>query len=468
MQDNEKMRVTVWSVAMRIFLSADAVAETLRARLREVLLMSAYVLIGLGGLGQSAWAAEARVMGRVVFLQGEAQVEEGGNKRQLKLGDVLRERERITTGPQSHLYLRTVDDGFIALRPGSQLLINAYQYDPEHPAASKIQLQLDNGVLRSVTGRGGEAAKEHYRLNTPVAAIGLRGTDYTLYTDAVTSRASVRSGAIVVAGFSADCPALGGGPCQGENALVLTASQHDAIIQVRQGQTRATLIYLPQSPGVAPDRVAPPLPQENSASAGSAKVNAADSLVTHARWEASVTQLGPEEAPLVSTLHWGRWQTLVDQSTNAPRVALKDLIGNPDAQLLAINGSYVLGRDNSPPLVVPANGRYSFALHGAEAILRPDQGAVLPAQVSDGRLAVDFASRRFETGFQLQAQGQVYPMWTAGSISSRGELIGDYILPGSTMAVNGALGNASKEAAYLFQGRVGDNATAQGVTYWRR
>ena len=32
--------------------------------------------------------------------------------------------------------------------------------------------------MRSITGQWGEAARDRFRLNTPIAAIGVRGTDF--------------------------------------------------------------------------------------------------------------------------------------------------------------------------------------------------------------------------------------------------------------------------------------------------
>ena len=49
---------------------------------------------------------------------------------------------------------------------------------PQQPASSEVRLQVDHGITRSISGRATEVDKNRFRLNTPVAAIGVRGTDF--------------------------------------------------------------------------------------------------------------------------------------------------------------------------------------------------------------------------------------------------------------------------------------------------
>ncbi|MFM8637711.1 MAG: ATP-binding cassette domain-containing protein, partial [Betaproteobacteria bacterium] len=53
-------------------------------------------------------------------------------------------------------------------------------------------------VVRSITGQWGEAAKDRFRLNTPLAAIGVKGTDFAVRVEPDKTAAAVYTGAIVL------------------------------------------------------------------------------------------------------------------------------------------------------------------------------------------------------------------------------------------------------------------------------
>lgn len=43
---------------------------------------------------------------------------------------------------------------------------------------SLVRFRLDRGVARAISGAAAEGARERFRLNTPLVAIGVRGTDF--------------------------------------------------------------------------------------------------------------------------------------------------------------------------------------------------------------------------------------------------------------------------------------------------
>lgn len=122
----------------------------------------------------------------------------GGTIRILAKGADVFARELISSGPSTYLNLKFRDGSFIMLRPNSRMQIEAFAYEtPEIPAAQpaaapaepaimpRAQTQqayfsLLKGGFRAVTGLIGKANKEEYRFNTPIATIGIRGTDYVV------------------------------------------------------------------------------------------------------------------------------------------------------------------------------------------------------------------------------------------------------------------------------------------------
>jgi len=123
-----------------------------------------------------------------VFVFGAGAVHRaGGDRETLKVGTSLSEGDLVITEANGRAQIRMSDGGLIALRPGSELLIEAFLYSGGSDASADGQRQdrsffkLLKGGLRSITGAVGQAEKEAYRVETPVATIGIRGTDYLAY-----------------------------------------------------------------------------------------------------------------------------------------------------------------------------------------------------------------------------------------------------------------------------------------------
>lgn len=84
---------------------------------------------------------------------------------------------------------------------------------------------FDQGVARAISGAAAEGARERFRLNTPLVAIGVRGTDFVVRADAQQAQAQVNQGAIVMAPLTApECQAQATGPCGGSAAQWLSAA----------------------------------------------------------------------------------------------------------------------------------------------------------------------------------------------------------------------------------------------------
>ncbi len=195
------------------------------------LLLAALCLFAGASFGQTHKA------GKVSFVAGQVEaVSATGEPRRLAAGDWVYAGERVDTGPNGFAYLRMVDQAFLALRPGTSLKIAVYEFDAARPEASRIGLELERGSVRSVTGKGGERAKDKFRLDTPLAAIGIRGTDFTVFSLDEATRVEISRGAVVVSPLGNGCRAGQLGPCEGALARELNASMERAFIEVHPGR----------------------------------------------------------------------------------------------------------------------------------------------------------------------------------------------------------------------------------------
>ena len=441
------------------------------------LLLAFMLLCALGALS-AAHAAGTRV-GEVVMSIGEVAATNGGKaQRALRVGDPIEEGDAVTTGSNGYLYVKTADSGFISLRPNTRASFEIYRFDPAKPGDTRIRISMEQGVMRSISGRGAQAARDKYRLNTPIAAIGIRGTDFSVYADANVTRVSVRSGGITMAPIGGNCARAALGPCNVPNAADLDAGRPDALLQLRKGEQRPALLDA-QLRNLAPDRIAPPLPDENSRShdAASSRSSAVSSPVSQtlaARQEvgvheqvseARVTPPVPPPVPVESqAVHWGRWKALVGE---APEVKLTDfLVGG--RELIGLNPLFALARDTAAPMVMPGSGVFDFSLQSHESYFYDaSRQTVQRAQIQNPSLTVDFNVRSFATQFDVVNDTQSVNVRAKGGVTLDGEMRSGVTT--SNADVRGTLaGSNADQAGLMFSRRIDAPHSAGGATFWRR
>lgn len=159
------------------------------------------------------YAADHKV-GKITLALGQAVVERSdGKKQEASSGMELYSGDTLVTFTSGYLHLQFIDNALLSMRPGSRLSIEMYDYDPESPEFNAVRFNLEEGLARSVSGSAAKQNNQKFRLNTPIAAIGVRGTDFTVLADADRVRTFVSEGAIVVSPFSSECHSLALGPC---------------------------------------------------------------------------------------------------------------------------------------------------------------------------------------------------------------------------------------------------------------
>ena len=460
-----------------------------------------YFLLLVFCLTGAVWAADAA---RVVFVAGQATV--AGQAAQM--GAAVAEGQSLQTGKDGYLYLETIDHGFFILRPNSKGQIVSYFVDAQNPANSRMKLELESGVARHISGQAAKSARQNFRFNTPVAAIGLRGTDFTIYADQNVTRITVLSGGVVVSALSGACLAEGFGPCEGTASRELFANLNASTtsglgkatqtLQVERGQSPVVL----QGTEQAPDLIAPPRSNEPAAPKLSAasplqptalapltptaaltpgqsqstaltqspalSLSAAstDKLSKDQNLEAYKTNLLTQSTSSTggaSQLIWGRWQAVLDQKIEVDVAALQ-----AKNQLIAANNYYAVMRNSDSVWLPTSQASIGFALAQSQAVITDEASRVaVPAKLENGQLQVDFVNSSFFTKFDLVSQSQRFQLQNNGEVSPDGKLYGgpQFLRP-NNMYVSGALASDNRSAAYLFQSRLDDGRLASGVTLW--
>ena len=118
-------------------------------------------------------------VGTIHSFEGDVRIASTTGDRAAVAGLELNEGDTVRTGADAWALLAMSDGASMTLRPQSQLRIDTYRYDHDgDPARNSSLLSLVKGAFRSVTGYIGRTNRDGYRITTPVATIGVRGTDH--------------------------------------------------------------------------------------------------------------------------------------------------------------------------------------------------------------------------------------------------------------------------------------------------
>lgn len=359
-------------------------------------------------------AAEA--VGRVLFAIGDARLAADGSR--LKKDDPISVGQAVVTGANGHVHIRFVDDAFVSVRPNSKLEVEQYVFDERDPKHNRVRFTLGQGVARLITGKAGQAAKDNFRLNTPVAAIGIRGTDFLVQAKDALTRVAVQQGAVVIAPFSNDCLREALGPCGGGLSAQLAGTLTGRYLEVTP-DNKPVLQTL--APGQSKDMFGFPRPEEPKVNTPSGRAMSAD--------------IGP-------SMTWGRWS---DQA-NAP--AGYELLGKNDALVLyRTEGSVTL----------PQSGTVTFTPVEMVGYARGADGVLKPADISAPSLSVNFNNSTYKTSFTWASDDRNLKLHSAGSVTDDGRFVGNKNT--SNMAISGGFERTGEEAAYVFMRRLaGDDA----------
>ena len=129
-------------------------------------------------LAFSSASAAAADVGRVVLAAGETSALRQGQVVRLALGTVVQDQDVLRTGTASNLQVRFEDDSYVSLREASELRVDQFKFTGGKGEGENAVFSLLKGGLRAVTGLIGRQNHDDYKMNTPTATIGIRGTDY--------------------------------------------------------------------------------------------------------------------------------------------------------------------------------------------------------------------------------------------------------------------------------------------------
>jgi hypothetical protein len=430
----------------------------------------------------AGWAAAQTlpvIVGEATMVIGVARVfGVDGSARTVERGTSIKVGDRVETEAGGHIHFRFVDGGRLSIRPSSRLQVESYNHSSQEPALTAIKFRLDEGVVRSITGSWGEAARDKFRLNTPVAAIGVKGTDFVVRSDAQKTSASVYTGAIVLSPLTAGCMATLG-PCSSGSEKMLSDDMKGQMLELNRQQGSPQLVPLvdlmAQNRRIAPGSESARVEKTVVTEASRQDFASDKTVVTEAR-SAEVVAAGstaPPAVPPISTvpaipvvtqLVWGRWDWTNPSAGDTFSRTFEEATQNRHSTLG--NGAYSLFRAglDENALLQTSEASANFRLSaGAGQFFAPGH-APADVRVEGGSLNVDFSRATFATSLNVSNPTiGANTLQADGIIKPNGVMLGQ----GGNAYVAGALSLDGKEAGYFFE-KSFSAGNLSGITLWGR
>ncbi len=427
----------------------------------------------------------------------------GAQPHKVAMGQALFEGDRLLTGPDAMALLVFSDEARLSLRADSELKITRYRTATVDQPAD-LRLELVKGAMRQISGSAMRQYPERYRLNTPVAAIGVRGTDFLAKASDQAIETFIQQGTIVILPLGNGCAGTADSrECSPIASLSDVDSQRFAsltsagVLEKRGVQPQelerlfgiqmarlssVQVATLSESVGKGTAQTARPMELASAAPAapttGSyasnsalgtdlATVRANDTLdeksATTGTVGAPTTVVSPPVVELPTQLVWGKFSSATDLPFQLPR-PYEDASAGRHVTVGEI-GQYALWRQGSTgPLDPGLRGEVSYQHVAGEASFQAlGSTTTSMAELRSATLSINFDRSVFDSTFSVfhAATGDLQIV-ASGRLNDEGLFTA---INGATR-VAGAVSRDGQEAGALFSKEV-SSGTVRGITLWR-
>lgn len=124
----------------------------------------------------------ASTAGAFQFVAGDVRlVLGGGSERPARKGTPLAAGDTIVTARNAVAQLKMADGAIVVVQPDSRLSVVEFRYAGVEDGSERVVYRLEHGGFRAITGAIGRRNKDTYQIQTPIAQMGVRGTDHETY-----------------------------------------------------------------------------------------------------------------------------------------------------------------------------------------------------------------------------------------------------------------------------------------------
>ncbi len=157
------------------YLKEADMTRTLRLNLHRIAQFSLLLLVA----ALIATAANAADAGRVKVVKGDVQIERDGKNTAASVGMPVQVGDTVKTGTDGSIGISFQDDSLLSVGPNSVLSVDRFVFD-RTTHKGEFDTSLKRGTLTAVSGKLVKEQPESMRVKTPVAIMGVRGTEFAV------------------------------------------------------------------------------------------------------------------------------------------------------------------------------------------------------------------------------------------------------------------------------------------------
>jgi hypothetical protein len=136
------------------------------------------MVLGAIGAGQ----AVGQTAGVIQFVAGDVKIVQAGSAdRTARKGVAVNVGDTVLTANGALAQLKMGDGAIVVVQSESRLTVAEFRYAGVEDGTEKVHYRLEQGGFRAVTGAIGRTHKKNYLIETPIAHMGVRGTDHESY-----------------------------------------------------------------------------------------------------------------------------------------------------------------------------------------------------------------------------------------------------------------------------------------------
>jgi len=178
-------------------------------------------------------AVSLAAAGRVEFaIGGATAISKEGAARSLTRGADINSGDTIKT-TDGRVQVRFTDGGYMSLQPNTEFIVENYAYDGKQDGSERGFFRLVEGGLRAITGVVGRNNRPAYRVATPVATIGIRGSEFLAEHRDTTLKVRVIGGSIFIENEQGDLILFKGQSAQAKEGEKPSYSEEESGVQAK-------------------------------------------------------------------------------------------------------------------------------------------------------------------------------------------------------------------------------------------
>ena len=135
----------------------------------------------LFGVGVAAFCAHAIAadIGQVKVVKGTVTIDRAGQSVAAAVGTAVQSGDVVRTAADASVGITMIDDTLLSAGPGSVLTLDRLDFDPTL-RNGRLDATLGAGTLAVVSGRIAKQSPDAMTVRTPLAILGVRGTEFVV------------------------------------------------------------------------------------------------------------------------------------------------------------------------------------------------------------------------------------------------------------------------------------------------